>query len=439
MPLDQTANFQRAEITEGFPMAAADDDVYFFGADEFPDPANGEYNLVIFDQTQFARPDQDPNVEIVRATSRLSVTELAVDRGQEGTTAADHPAGSAVILAATSKVFDDVAATDQPVENFTSNSTTAGDVLTSDGVGGIGFAPVGGIEEVATFGDLPAISPPQLAFVEDEVQYYASKPKQGFDLLRATLNDFATVNDGGNRGVDVTEDGTKLYQSAYYSQAVKEFTFSTPYDINTLTETNSLVINHDVQGNRISNDGKNLYVASNDDDKIRQFTLSTEFDLNSASQVAEINTAQTDVRGLDISKDGTVLITSTRDGQSTGGIISQFNLSTAFDLSSATFTTAISAKSNDLPQEPLFSARGDKLYEADFNGTIFQYDMSDAFNIGTADLKTTLDFPEDRLSGIGFAKNGEKFYQSHDQFGNITTARIYEFDVPLVEGWTPIT
>jgi len=439
MPIDQTANFKRAEITDGFPMAAEDDDVYFIGADEFPDPANGEYNLVIFDQTQFARPDQDPNVEIVRATERLSSVELAVDRAQEGTTAADHPAGSAVILAATSKVFDDVAATDQPVENFTSNSTTAGDVLTSDGVGGIGFAPVGGIEEVATFGDLPAISPPQLAFVEDEVQYYASKPKQGFDLLRATLNDFATVNDGGNRGVDVTEDGTKLYQSAYYSQAVKEFTFSTPYDINTLTETNSLVINQNVQGNRISNDGKNLYVASNDDDKIRQFTLSTEFDLNSASQVAEINTAQTDVRGLDISKDGTVLITSTRDGQSTGGIISQFNLSTAFDLSSATFTTAISAKSNDLPQEPLFSARGDKLYEADFNGTIFQYDMSDAFNIGTADLKTTLDFPEDRLSGIGFAKNGEKFYQSHDQFGNITTARIYEFDVPLVEGWTPIT
>jgi len=109
MPLDQTANFQRAEITDGFPMAAEDNDVYFIGADEFPDPANGEYNLVIFDQTQFARPDQDPNVEIVRATSRLSSVELAVDRGQEGTTAADHPAGSAVMLTLTAGFFDDVA------------------------------------------------------------------------------------------------------------------------------------------------------------------------------------------------------------------------------------------------------------------------------------------------------------------------------------------
>jgi len=112
MPLDQTANFQRAEITDGFPMAAADNDVYFIGADEFPDPANGEYNLVIFDQTQFARPDQDPNVEIVRATSRLSSVELAVDRGQEGTTASDHPAGSAVMLTFTAGLIDQLAPTD---------------------------------------------------------------------------------------------------------------------------------------------------------------------------------------------------------------------------------------------------------------------------------------------------------------------------------------
>jgi len=84
MPLDQTGNFQRTEITDGFPMAAADTDVYLDGGvSVFPDPANGEFNLVIFDQTQFARPDQDPNVEIVRATSRLNSVELAVTRGQE--------------------------------------------------------------------------------------------------------------------------------------------------------------------------------------------------------------------------------------------------------------------------------------------------------------------------------------------------------------------
>ncbi len=105
MPLDQTANFARGELDAA--AVAADTTITVVDATQFPDPANGEFNLVIFDQTQFARPDQDPNTEIVRATSRASSTELTVGRGQEGTTAADHPEGSAVLLSATAKVFDD--------------------------------------------------------------------------------------------------------------------------------------------------------------------------------------------------------------------------------------------------------------------------------------------------------------------------------------------
>jgi hypothetical protein len=133
MPLDQTANFKRTEITDGFPMAAADTDLYLDGGvDEFPDPANGEFNLVIFDQTQFARPEEDPNVEIVRATSRLTSDELAVTRGQEGTIAADHPGGSAVLLAATSKVFDDA---EQQIDSNTQsiNNLPADFVVSGEG------------------------------------------------------------------------------------------------------------------------------------------------------------------------------------------------------------------------------------------------------------------------------------------------------------------
>jgi len=106
MPLDQTANFARGELDAA--VAPVDTAITVVDATQFPDPANGEFNLVLFDQTQHARPDQDPNVEIVRATSRNSTTELAVDRGQEGTSAADHPAGSGVLLAATAKVFEDI-------------------------------------------------------------------------------------------------------------------------------------------------------------------------------------------------------------------------------------------------------------------------------------------------------------------------------------------
>ena len=130
MPLDQTANFARGELDAA--VAAADTTITVVDGTQFPDPANGNYNLVIFDQTQHARPDQDPNVEIVRATSRVSTTELAVDRGKEGTTAADHPAGSAVLLAATSKVFDDA---EQQIDSNTQsiNNLPADFVVSGEG------------------------------------------------------------------------------------------------------------------------------------------------------------------------------------------------------------------------------------------------------------------------------------------------------------------
>jgi hypothetical protein len=122
MSLDQTANFARGELDAG---ATADDtSITVIDATQFPDPANGEFNLVVFDQTSHARADLDPDVEIVRATSRQSSTELSVTRGQEATAAVGHPAGSAVMLASTSKVFDDIAADISSVQaNVSANDT----------------------------------------------------------------------------------------------------------------------------------------------------------------------------------------------------------------------------------------------------------------------------------------------------------------------------
>ena len=136
MPLDQTANFARGELDAA--ATAADTSITVIDATQFPDPANGEFNLVIFDQTSHARADLDPDVELVRATSRPSSTELSVTRGQEATAAAGHPVGSAVMLASTSKVFDDITADISSVQtdvsaNDTDISNLQSDVSANDG------------------------------------------------------------------------------------------------------------------------------------------------------------------------------------------------------------------------------------------------------------------------------------------------------------------
>ena len=111
MVLDAVSNFVRgntdAEVgTDDTTVSVAD-------ASIFPDPAtDGEFNVVIWDVNNFPRPDQDGDVEILRVTERDTTDdELTVTRGQEMTSAAAHPEGSAIHLSPTAKMFTDIEGT----------------------------------------------------------------------------------------------------------------------------------------------------------------------------------------------------------------------------------------------------------------------------------------------------------------------------------------
>ena len=107
MPLDQAANFVRG--TTDTAIDSTQTTVSVVDASIFPDPANGEYNVVIWDVNQYPRPDQDSDVEILRVTAVDTGTdELTVTRGREGTTGVSHPSGSAVHLSPTAKMFSDI-------------------------------------------------------------------------------------------------------------------------------------------------------------------------------------------------------------------------------------------------------------------------------------------------------------------------------------------
>jgi len=107
MALDQAANFVRDAAAE-----AVDDTqttISVGNASEFADPANGEYNVVIWDSATYPRPDQDPDVEIMRVTGYdTGNNTITVSRGQEGTAAAAHPDGSAIHHGVTAKVVSDI-------------------------------------------------------------------------------------------------------------------------------------------------------------------------------------------------------------------------------------------------------------------------------------------------------------------------------------------
>ena len=107
MPLDQVSNFVRGNTDES--VSDTQTTISVVDASIFPDPTNGEYNVVIWDAGTHPRPDQDGDVEIMRVTGRDTTDdELTVDRGQEGTSGASHPDGAAIHLSPTAKLFGDI-------------------------------------------------------------------------------------------------------------------------------------------------------------------------------------------------------------------------------------------------------------------------------------------------------------------------------------------
>ena len=80
-------------------------------------------------------------------------------------------------------------------------------------------------------------------------------------------------------------DGTKLY-TIYNNASVKEYSLSVAFDItSTLTNTSTMSISHgtDKLGLFIGDSGTKMYIGTNGTDSIYQYNLSTAWDLSTAS------------------------------------------------------------------------------------------------------------------------------------------------------------
>lgn len=143
MALDQVANFVRDEVDES--VDDVQTTILVADISVFPDPVDGEYNCVVWDVGEFPRPNEDPNVEIVRVTG-IDASQLVVERGVEGTSAAAHPNTSEIQLAPTAKVIQDASAELERLEqvkadlegaDISSNSLSSGSFIEQQSTAGI--------------------------------------------------------------------------------------------------------------------------------------------------------------------------------------------------------------------------------------------------------------------------------------------------------------
>ena len=196
--------------------------------------------------------------------------------------------------------------------------------------------------------------------------------------------------ESGVQGIAFNADGTKFFTTGSSGDDVNEYTLSTAYDLGTL----SFVDSYDISAKTTSPggldfkpDGTEMYVSDTTDKEVHQWTLSTAFDVSTASFTNTYDTSRDDnIQGIRFKPDGTKMFTTTDVNDRTD----QYSLSTAWDLSTASYdsVTLDHSSQNPIVYDLLFNDDGSKLFLLGNSSSfeIVEYALSTAYDLSTASL-----------------------------------------------------
>lgn len=181
------------------------------------------------------------------------------------------------------------------------------------------------------------------------------------------------------RSVRFKSDGTKMYVVGSSSDAVFQYSLSTAWDVSTASyDSVSFSVSTQTttpDGLAFKSDGTEMYVCGDPSDDVYQYTLSTAWDLSTASYTTFFTTTGVDFTEIAFNADGTsvFLLDNTTDA------IIEYSLSTAWDISTATSSgnTLSVASQETTPKGIAFNATGTKIYiVGQTNDTVYQYSTS---------------------------------------------------------------
>ena len=315
----------------------------------------------------------------------------------------------------------------------------------------------------------------------------------------------AALSDEGNfiNGIHFNSDGTKMFTvnqtkvsaiSSDYTH-INEYDLSTPFNVSTKTyagDDEVCILNsgdttlgpvnrvHDLE---FSNDGLMLFVSRGDTtsdagtlanrDRVFRFDLTSPYDVSTcafANQTSDLDTGTLQdgsnagditeginnrLQGIEINNDGTKLFAIFHGASGQNTRLLEYQLSTAYDLSTISIITDAGIELNDEvsnPQGIRFSPDGKRFWAVDHTDSssgkdVTQISLDVAFSTssftidGTVSISSNITQPR----GIAFSAAGLKMYIGSDKDENDDNPdevdQVFEFDLVcpfnIIEGKCP--
>jgi len=229
----------------------------------------------------------------------------------------------------------------------------------------------------------------------------------------------------------------KMYMTGSVSASIYQYSLSTGFDLSTASyDSVSFSVSSQNSGpNAIAfnSDGTKFFLVGFGSTAIRQYSLSTAFDLSTASYDSvsfNVSSQETSPRGIDFNNTGTKMYILGTNSDS----VHQYSLSTAFDLSTASYDSvsfSVSSQSG-VPLKVVFNPSGTKMFMLDFtNASVFQYSLSTAFDVSTAsydNVSFAITSQDSSPLGVNFNSDGTKMYivgTDNDSVYQYTTGSAY--------------
>lgn len=197
---------------------------------------------------------------------------------------------------------------------------------------------------------------------------------------------FASIESNAHALVFNT-DGTRMFFGGYKKRAF-QFNLSTAFDVTTASYSNNSFTCSStsyIRGLCFDNTGTSMYVGLQQESTISQFSLSTAFDVSTANSSATYtfnhSSQDTSLVGLQFSNDGTVMYVNGYNSNK----IHQYSLSTAWNISTASYSNKTLDYSSQTTTGYGIAIRnsGTQMFLMASNETIYQYDLSTAWDIST--------------------------------------------------------
>ncbi len=252
----------------------------------------------------------------------------------------------------------------------------------------------------------------------------ATASASGWDISNAVVDGFSNPHALSFKG-----DGSKMYVLNFGNSRILEYNLSVGWDISTASYSQDFTISsQDINpfGFFFKPDGTAFYVTVGTQDRVLQYNLSTAWDISSASYVDyfSVESYERNPRGVFFKLDGTKMYIL----GNTNNKVNEFNLSTAWDITTASYSAGKHVSSQDTFSSGIyFRDDGLKFYfTGSTNDRVYEYNLSTAWSIATASFLQSfyVGTQETTPRGLFFESDGQKMY-----ICGVDQDRVWSYDL----------